>query len=170
MIPSMMTWGNYELGLLHPLIGLGLSPTLVTLIGLGLGAYAAFWIFLRGPARGGLASLGVGATIGQLWTYHRRYDHVTMVLLLLPLADTAFTVKRRWTTLTCALVALTLFLPIREKDWSGFVPTMVYCLWIAGLTVLWRSASSTAHARSTPGEEPGVRCAREPGLALGEQP
>jgi hypothetical protein len=129
-------WSGH-LGLLEPLTLTGMSPEHVSVVGLGLGLLTAFAIMLRHRNLPVLELMAVAATIGQLCTYHRRYDQVNLLFPLVALGLLAFRRPGRTTWLAFALFGASLWLPHRDRYLTFYpVALLQYLAWIFGLVVM----------------------------------
>lgn len=129
---------GWNRGILDPLARLGLDLELVTGLGLLTGAAVCGWLSLTYRNGSLLTLAALAAVVGQLWTYHRRYDQVTVFFLLLALGHIVFKSRHLVPLAGFILVGLSLWIPLREKDWVGLVPFLQYATWIAGLVVVLR--------------------------------
>jgi hypothetical protein len=86
-----------------------------------------------------LVQAAIACVVARLWTYHRRYDDLLLMFLLLPLALAAL--ERRAKGLWAAYVAvgLTLWLPLREVDHTPALIALKVGIWVAGLAALLSS-------------------------------
>lgn len=82
--------------------------------------------------------------VARLWAYHRRYDDMLLVFLLIPLAGVTLTRPNRlgWILFFC--VGLTLWLPFREVDHGVPLIGAKVTLWLLGLAWLLRAAERDA--------------------------
>jgi hypothetical protein len=136
-IPEMHSLGGQlHFGVFDPLRRLGVSKPVVTALGLGLGSAAGLvliWCYRR---RATLDLMAIAAVIGQLWTYHRRYDQVVIVFLLVALGRLVAIRRTPWAVVGLAAVGLSLWLPHRDVDWFGWPATLQHAAWIVGLVIL----------------------------------
>jgi hypothetical protein len=81
---------------------------------------------------------------GRLWTYHRRYDDLMLVFLLLALGESAL--RRRTGVAWAAFLAvgLTLWLPFRENDNGLLLILVKVSIWILALIELLRHSQPEA--------------------------
>jgi hypothetical protein len=84
-----------------------------------------------------LTLFGLAAGFGRLWTYHRVYDNVMLVFLLVGLADLSLRSKLRSAGVAWVFVGLTLWIPIRSMD-VPIVHLTHLLIWMAGMIVLTR--------------------------------
>lgn len=84
---------------------------------------------------------------GRLWTYHRRYDDVMLVFLLLPLCARALASRRALDWLPYLSVGLTLWLPLREADHGPLLIAVKVAVWLAALA--WLLSGARAEQRVT---------------------
>ena len=112
-------------------------------MGAALGVVVSSWLVWRYRKRSVLELMAVTAVIGQMWTYHRRYDEVAVVLLLVALGRLAITQRTRWAVAGAIAVGLSLWLPHRDIDWQWVGPVQ-YLVWIAGLVVLLRHSTDVS--------------------------
>jgi hypothetical protein len=82
-----------------------------------------------------LTLFGLAAGFGRLWTYHRVYDNVMLIFLLVALGELASRSRRGLAFLAWLLVGLTLWIPIRPMDVP--VTHLIHVLiWMGGMFVL----------------------------------
>jgi hypothetical protein len=127
-----------HLGILDPLKLLGLPASVIISTGLLLGGAITAGLVWRFRERPTGHLMAIAAVVGQLWTYHRRYDEVVIVLLLVALGRLAVEQRTRIAWTGFVIVGLSLWLPHRDVDWYWVAP-LSYAAWIAGLAVLLRS-------------------------------
>jgi hypothetical protein len=134
-------WNLSNLGLLDPLVSLGASKQVITGISLCLGGMACCWLMFRYRKRSPLTLMAIASVVAQLWSYHRRYDQVGLIFLLLALGEVTIVERRAWPRVAFALVGLSLWLPNRDIDWRGILPFLQQSVWVFGLIVLLRTGS-----------------------------
>jgi hypothetical protein len=140
-------WSGH-LGILEPLTATGMSPEHVSVVGLGLGVMTALAIMLRYRNLPVLELMAVAATIGQLCTYHRRYDQVNLLFPLVALGLLAFRRPGRTTWLAFALFGASLWLPHRDRHLTIYpVALLQYLAWIFGLFVMLTHREETDRQR-----------------------
>jgi hypothetical protein len=84
-----------------------------------------------------LTLFACAAVIGRVFTYHRPYDDLMLVFLLLALLTLAFSYPSRLNIIIVSLVGLTLWLPLSIQNlaspyWSIFQNT----IWLIALVYL----------------------------------
>jgi hypothetical protein len=106
--------------------------------------------------------MAIAATVAQLWSYHRRYDHVGLIFLLVALGQQALVGHRASARLAFALVGLSLWLPNRDTDWTGIVPLLAEGIWIFGLITLLCNGEPTNGGETTRASAAHAMSAKEP--------
>ena len=126
-------------------------------LSLAVGTLAALALARRGTA---LEQFGVASVVAMTWTYHRPYDSLLLVFLLLALAAHGLRGERPgapWIAVpTTLVVGVTLWLPSRYIGWPDSTP-LLQGVWIAAalvLVVLARQRVSTAHGANAPPAAP----------------
>lgn len=131
-------------GVIDLFAALGLDgkwTTLATMVAVLLAACIALALW---PDRSLGSAFAVAALAGRTWSYHKGYDNVLLVFLLLPLGLLA--VKRKparsaWTGFL--LVGLSIWLPGRIAETEA-VQVLQNVAWLAGLILLWQSQPQVA--------------------------
>jgi hypothetical protein len=103
--------------------------------------------------------VGIMAVVGRLWAYHRRYDDMLLLFLLLPLGQAALARPTHSNWSLFFAVGLTLWLPFREADHGVVLIAVKVSLWVGGLAWLLhgvdaevaQSNRSSARAEGLPG-------------------
>jgi hypothetical protein len=95
--PGTVTW----------LIDLGLPASIamkVNMAGVAIPAAVAMWVLRRSPVD---VLYAIAAVTAQIWTHHKAYDEVVLLLLVVPLVSLALKAPQRpWLLLLAAMVAL----------------------------------------------------------------
>ncbi len=123
------------------LVGVGVSTGVaarVCAVGVLALAVIAMAAWRRLPM---LASFGLAAGFGRLWTYHRVYDNFMLVFLLVALADVWIRTRSRTVGAVTLLVGITLWFPIRSID-VPVVHLIHVLIWSVGIVVLGVSATN----------------------------
>lgn len=132
-------WELGDAGLLRVGLLIGVPRTIwIPVLAVGT-LTACAWLLRVHRHRSWLVQMAIAAVAARLWTYHRRYDDVLLVFLLLPLALLALERRDRTHWGLFVLTGLTLWLPLREVDHTVPLITAKILVWVAGLTVLLRS-------------------------------
>jgi hypothetical protein len=140
MFQQSAQWDDGDRGLIGLLLHFGVPRTAVTLGGLGLGLVAAAVLLWRFRHHSVLTLAAIAAVVGRLWMYHRPYDNVMLIFLLVPLGLLAFARASRLAQLAFTLVGLSLWAPLRAAEQ---IPVVVFCnvaVWLFGLAVLLRQS------------------------------
>jgi hypothetical protein len=95
----------------------------------------------------------IAAFGSRFWAYHRQYDNIVLVFLLVPLALVALRTQRPLALAACVLLGLTLWLPGRLTNETWWI-TIQVIVWLGSLavflyeeaTVPLRSAGTAASA------------------------
>jgi hypothetical protein len=119
------------------LVDLGINTEIVTivlsLIAIILGSIIFY--FLRDFSL--LTLFAIAAVIGRVFTYHRSYDNVMLVFLLLAVLQLAFSNPHWFNILIAALVGLTLWLPpVVEKIVPHYWNILQMMIWLLALIYL----------------------------------
>ncbi|HEX6272697.1 MAG TPA: glycosyltransferase family 87 protein [Polyangiaceae bacterium] len=101
-------------------------------------------------ARSLLVQAAIACVGARLWAYHRRYDDVLLVFLLLPLALDALERSTKAAWVAFVAVGLTLWLPLREVDHGVALIALKVVVWGIGLCVLLRSPYGRPEAVPSP--------------------
>lgn len=136
-------WVPADSGPLRLLLELGVpqraAVPLCAATALGVGS-VVLWRFRRQPI---LVKGAILAVLARLWTYHRRYDDVLLVFLLMPLGVHALERRTPSAWLSFFAVGLTLWLPLRQQDHGTALVALKLAVW---LLALWRLLSERASA------------------------
>jgi len=142
-------WDGGDAGPLRLLLTLGVPR------GRAIPALAAVFVsggalllhrFRRAPVS---LQLAIACVSGRLWTYHRRYDDVMLVFLLVPLGLRALERRRPLDWLAFTLVGLTLWPPFRESDHGPWLIALKSSIWLGALTWLLHGFREGPLTRST---------------------
>jgi hypothetical protein len=82
-----------------------------------------------------LTLFAIAATTGRLWGYHRPYDDVMLVFLLVPLGKLALTDRSISTVLAFCLVGLSLWMPNKHIPRPVFQFAQISS-WLFGLAIV----------------------------------
>lgn len=141
MFDGVSTWTMLNLGILQPLHLLGVSPTLISKLGMVLGLAATALLAYRFRNRSDFTLLAIICVTSLLWTYHRRYDHIMAIFLLIPLARLALASNSRWHWGLLIVNGLFLWLPLREAYYGNTVTMFShFAALIAGLIAVLLAA------------------------------
>lgn len=84
--------------------------------------------------------------IGRVCVYHRHYDNLMLVFLLLTLIKMTFNNPTKLNTFFLSLVGLSLWVPARIVDYANFEPVQII-IWIAALCyILIRGRTETSYS------------------------
>jgi hypothetical protein len=92
--------------------------------------------------------------VARLWAYHRRYDDMILLFLLVPLAAAAWTRANRTGWVLYFAVGLSLWLPFREVDHGALLIGIKVSVWLAGLAWLLHVTERAGSARLGLAEPP----------------
>ena len=124
------------MGLTHSLIDLGFDRRVATLAGVALVMVPAVAIMFRQRHNDLLTGFATAAVAGRLWTYHRPYDNVMLVFLLVALAKAAMDSSRpRWGWLGFWLVGISIWVPVSVSNLSLF-QVYQHVAWVGGVVLL----------------------------------
>jgi hypothetical protein len=133
------SWEGGDAGLMRLMLAAGV-PRGAAIVSLACVSMLGAAVLLHvHRARALLVQAAIACVAARLWAYHRRYDDLLVVFLLLPLALDACERRTRTAWLTFVLVGLTLWLPFREVDHGIFLIALKVSIWVFGLAVLLRS-------------------------------
>jgi Glycosyltransferase family 87 len=116
-------------------IDLKIATILMGLIGIAV-ITAIFYIWRNSSL---LTLFAIASVIGRVWTYHRFYDNVMLIFLLLALLDLTFRNPQKSNILMLTLVGISLWLPARMITTSYFgirAQFIQLIVWIAALIYL----------------------------------
>lgn len=100
-------------------------------IGLGLG-WALTWAFRDSPE---LTQLAIASTIGYFWTFHRAYDDVMLVFLLIALGELALRDPRPGSSVVFLMAALLFWMPPSNSE-NVYFGYFKVSAWAFGLAYL----------------------------------
>jgi hypothetical protein len=125
--------------LVAPLLQLGLDRKVVTPLLAAIVLVPTVALLWAGRHRPLLDLFAIAAVAGQLWTYHKSYDNVMLVFLLVALGARALRNPADVLAgFSFLLVGASLWLPASITDNAPFLVFQLVA-WIGGLTVLlWR--------------------------------
>jgi Glycosyltransferase family 87 len=122
-------------GPLSILLSLGMPESkavaLAAISVLGIGA-VLMWIWRQAAM---LAQFAIASVVGRLWTYHRLYDNVMMLFLLVALGEMAIRSRKPLHVIMFLIVGLTLWAPGKACDHFAF-QVFQDAAWTIGLGVL----------------------------------
>ena len=147
------TWGVTEL-----LLELGLTGSQATLTAMALVLAVTLPLLALWPDKSLASAFAVTAVAGRLWTYHKNYDNVMLVFLLIALGARALDRKRLAAIVGFLIAGVFLWLPPRLAAPSSVQVAQAFA-WPVGLAALWLAQSG---ALSVPGF---LRASSRPGLA-----
>ncbi len=133
-------WDGGDNGLLGVFLAWGLprTPVSLALLVAGLGGSAILLVRHRSDSL--LTRTAILCVMGRLWMYHRRYDDMMLVFLLLALAIAAIELGTTTSWIPFGLVGTTLWLPLRESDHTPPVVLAKAIVWLGALAWLVRRA------------------------------
>jgi hypothetical protein len=95
-----------------------------------------------------LSLFGLASGFGRLWTYHRVYDNVMLIFLLVALAVGWFRDGSRWVCAAILLLGFTVWFPIHSIDvWQTHLLHVL--IWMAAMAVLAVMARGEPAASAT---------------------
>jgi hypothetical protein len=146
------TFGHHvHFGFLDPLrVPLGWSPSATTTISAGIAVALLFGVLfrLRSKADFVISASGAAAVTAAIWSYHRRYDFVVLVILYAAARHYGlFHVVHQWQSAVLALAILPVLLPTRERDWFRFGSTLYICSCIVWMLAAYVICSPTRKLR-----------------------
>ncbi len=146
-----MLWGasileEADAGVLSLLARAGVGGPLAVAVLAGGTCCLGWWILRRLVDRPPLVAFAVACVVARLWTYHRVYDNVLLVFLLVALG-VAF-LRERSARYACGFLAVgfSLWTPTRFADGAGLA-TVHLLIWLAGATLLLRAKEASAAPR-----------------------
>jgi hypothetical protein len=80
-----------------------------------------------------LTRAAILCVMARLWMYHRRYDDMMLVFLLLALAIAALEHEKKTSFIPFCLVGATLWLPLRESHHTPPVVLTKVAIWLGAL-------------------------------------
>jgi hypothetical protein len=125
--------------LLPVLMECGMSWSTATRLGAVVGLLAAgmlMWRWRNGPT---LTLFAIAATIGRLWSYHRPYDDVMLIFLVVALGQLVLARRSLGAILAFSLVGISLWTPLFGWWYTPYpLPIALWQMssWVLGLTVL----------------------------------
>jgi hypothetical protein len=92
-----------------------------------------------------LVLFAIAATVGRLWSYHRAYDDVMLIFLLVALGKLVLRHRSTGTVLAFCLVGLSLWAPFPIKFPPLAIQIAVMSSWLFGLAILlaWEPRSGS---------------------------
>ncbi len=109
-----------------------LATPLAAITGLSL-ASVLMWLWRNSPP---LTLFAIAATTGRLWSYHRPYDDVMLIFLIVPLGKLVLTHPSIGTLLAFCLVGLSLWAPIPVEYPPLALQVAMMSSWLFGLATL----------------------------------
>ena len=140
MFQQTAEWDLGDAGLVRLALQIGMPRSWVTFGGLALGLGVCAVLLYKYRSRSLTVLFAIPAVVGRLWMYHRRYDDVMLVFLLVPLGVLAL---RRPTQISLGiflLVGISLWMPLRDSDQTAVVILVKVFIWIIGLWHLLRNS------------------------------
>jgi hypothetical protein len=135
MLKSSTTWVDQTAGPVALALAAGLAPSVATavtaVVFVGIGA-ALHWRFRRLDA---LTHFAIAGLVARLFTYHRVYDDLLLIFLLLALGLVAMERRSRSAGFAFLLVGLSLWPPARLTDLLAFQVFQI-AAWCTGLATL----------------------------------
>lgn len=131
-------WEGGDSGLLRLLLEAGMPRGLAIPALAATSLVAGAYLLHRNRNASIAVQAAILCVIGRLWAYHRRYDDMLVLFLLVPLAGVTLTRPNRLGWLLFFGVGLTLWLPFREVDHGVLLIGAKIGLWLAGLAWLLR--------------------------------
>jgi hypothetical protein len=157
MLMQLKAMGAYlaeggTLGIAHGLASLGLSPDRINLISAAIvmiPAVAIMWMLRDRPL---LELFAIAAVAGRLWTYHRSYDDVMLIFLILAALRILFELgwKHLPALAVAALVIASVFVPGRVLGVPAFQLVQIF-VWVIGAVWLLIAAPLTPSGESSAG-------------------
>jgi hypothetical protein len=157
-------WEGGDAGLLQLLLLAGVPRGAAIAALAGMASIGGAVLLHVHRARSLLVQAAIACVIARLWAYHRRYDDVLLVFLLLPLALDALERSTRASWLAFLGVGVTLWLPLREVDHGPVLIALKVLAWALGLGTLLRSP----YGRQTDVASPGSTDAKSRSVATGD--
>jgi hypothetical protein len=122
-------------GPMNALIGMGMSQqhalAVTAVVVFSIGAIL-MWRWVEAPL---LVHFAIASVAGRLWTYHKLYDNVMLVFLLVAAGELAFRSRRPACFAVFLLIGLTLWAPGKACDHLSFQIFQVL-MWIAGMAFI----------------------------------
>jgi Glycosyltransferase family 87 len=136
MLAASETFVHDSQGLVAPLLQLGLDRKVVTPLLAAVVLVPTVALLWAGRRRPLLDLFAIAAVAGRLWTYHKSYDNVMLVFLLIALGAQALRNPADLLAgLSFLLVGVSLWAPASVTDNAPFLVFQLVA-WIGGLTVL----------------------------------
>lgn len=126
-------WDGGDAGPLRLLLTLGVPRGTAIPALAGVGVLSGLYLLQRYREAPASIHAAILCVVGRLWTYHRRYDDVMLLFLLLPLGLAAIERGGRRAWVSFIAVGLTLWLPFREIDHGSLLITAKTFIWVAAL-------------------------------------
>ena len=138
-------WEGGDTGILRLLLLAGF-PRAAAISGLAVASFVGgTLLYAIHRERSLLVQAAIACVVARMWAYHRRYDDVLLVFLLVPLALAAFERSTRGAWIAFLSVGGTLWLPLREVDHGALVILAKVLVWFGGLAWLLRSPYGREH-------------------------
>jgi hypothetical protein len=131
-------WDGGDAGPLRLLLTLGMPRSTAIPALAGVGMLSGLYLLQRFRDAPASIHAAITCVVGRLWTYHRRYDDVMLLFLLLPLGVAAIERGGRRAWVPFVAVGFTLWLPFREIDHGSLLITAKVFIWVAALGWLLR--------------------------------
>jgi hypothetical protein len=136
MLSQSATTTGGDVGLLGMTVSLGV-PYRMAVLSLALGgsllALGVTWAYRLAPP---LAIFAAASVLGRLFLYHRQYDNVMLLFLLVALGLVALRNGRLSTWIVFLVVGLSLWLPLRRMDYTLPVTIVLTSTWLVGLATV----------------------------------
>lgn len=113
-----------------------LAPAL-GLTGVALALALSWWLRAAPP----LATFACASVLGRVFFYHRQYDNVMLLMLLLGLGIIALRNRRTSSWILFGIVGLTLWAPLHLVDYTLPVRLLLIGTWLASLIPIVRHAN-----------------------------
>ena len=141
-------WEGGDTGILRLLLLAG-APRATAISGLAVASLVGGTVlYAVHRERSLLVQAAIACVVARMWAYHRRYDDVLMVFLLVPLAFAAFERSTRGAWIAFLSVGVTLWLPLREVDHGALLILAKVLVWFGGLAWLLRSPYGRQDAKA----------------------
>jgi hypothetical protein len=124
------------------------------------GALMSFW---RNSST--LTLFAIAATMGRLWSYHRPYDDVMLIFLLVALGKLALTHRSLGTVVAFCLVGLSLWAPLTDNFPPMPVQIAMISSWLFGLAILLAAEPRTGQVEDPITLHENVDSQRVPALS-----
>ena len=114
---------------------LGFDPKITTVLLAFVGTVAITIIFYLWRNYSLLNLFATASVIGRIWTYHRTYDNVMLIFLLLAMIKMTFKSYHKLSILMLTLVSISLWLPGKMTD-LALIQVAQFVIWISALAYL----------------------------------